>query len=52
MDVEAFGTAKDIDPDDANALAKVHRQGVEIIAIQVKVTPEKIEYWRELPFVL
>jgi len=52
MDVEAFGPAKDIDPKYATALAKVHRQGVEIIAVQVKVTPEKIEYWRELPFVL
>ncbi len=52
MDVEAFGPAKDIDPNYATTLAKVHRQGVEIIAVQVKVTPEKIEYWRELPFVL
>ena len=52
MDVDAFGPARDIDPDYAEALARVYKQGVEIIPVQVKVSPEKIEYWRELPFEL
>ena len=52
MDVDAFGPAWDIDPDYAEALARVYKQGVEIIPVQVKVSPEKIEYWRELPFEL
>ena len=51
MDVDYFGPARDIDPEYAKALLKVHQQGVEIIPVQVKVSPEKIEYWRELPFV-
>ncbi len=51
MDVDYFGRARDIDPEYAKALLKVHQQGVEIIPVQVKVSPEKIEYWRELPFV-
>ena len=50
MDIDTFGSAFDIDPVYASALAKVHRQGVEIIPVQVKVSPEGIEYWRELPF--
>ncbi len=51
MDVDYFGPARDIDPEYAKALLKVHQQGVEIIPVQVKVSPEKIEYWHELPFV-
>jgi sugar fermentation stimulation protein A len=50
MDVDIFGSARDIDPNYANALVKVHQQGVEIIPVQVKVTPRKIEFYRELPF--
>ncbi len=50
MDVETFGPAWDIDPDYAIALTKAHDLGVEIIPVQVKVTPNSIEYWRELPF--
>jgi len=50
MDIDTFGSAFEIDPAYAAALARVHRQGVEIIPVQVKVSPEGIEYWRELPF--
>ena len=50
MDVDVFGPAQNIDPDYAKALVKVHQQGVEIIPVQVKVTPRKIEFYRELPF--
>ena len=50
MDVDVFGAAQDIDPNYAKALVNVHQQGVEIIPVQVKVTPHKIEYYRELPF--
>ena len=52
MDVEAFGPARLIDSAYANALTEVHQQGVEIIPVQVKVTPQGISYWRELPFEL
>ncbi len=52
MDVEAFGPAWDIDPRYAEALTEAHKQGVEIIPVQVKVTPQGISYWRELPFEL
>jgi len=50
MDVDVFGPAQNIDPDYAKALVKVHQQGVETIPVQVKVTPRKIEFYRELPF--
>ena len=52
MDVEKFGPAKEIDPDYAATLKKAHAAGVEIIPVQVKVTPEEIEIVKELPFEL
>lgn len=51
-DVEIFAPAKDIDPEYAESLKKVYQKGVEIIPIQAKVTPQKIELIKELPFEL
>ena len=52
MDVEIFTTARTIDPNYADALKRAHEAGVEIIPIQVKVSPDKIELFRELPWEL
>lgn len=52
MDVEKFGPAREIDPDYAKALKKAYSAGVEVIPVQAKVSPEKIEIIRELPFEL
>lgn len=52
MDVSIFGTADDIDPDYANTLKKAFNLGVEIIPVQVKVTPESIDIFKILPFEL
>ncbi len=52
MDVNIFGVAQEIDPDYAETLNRVHAQGVEIIAVQAKVTPKSIEIVKELPFEL
>ncbi|MCL3779244.1 DNA/RNA nuclease SfsA [Prolixibacteraceae bacterium JC049] len=49
-DVEAFGPAKEIDPAYAQLLKKANDSGVEVIPIQVKVTPEELIVWRELPY--
>jgi sugar fermentation stimulation protein A len=49
-DVEIFGPARDIDPDYADLLKEAHRAGVEIIAMQAKVTATSIEFVRKLPF--
>lgn len=51
-DVEIFAPAKEIDPEYAKALKIAYEKGVEIIPMQVKVTPEKIELLKELPFEL
>jgi sugar fermentation stimulation protein A len=51
-DVEIFAPAEAIDPDYAKTLNKAFKLGVEIIPIQAKVTPEKIELTKELPFEL
>lgn len=48
-DVDVFGTAKDIDPDYANTLKVAVNAGVEVIAIQVKVTPQSIVIVAKLP---
>jgi len=48
MDVEVFGTAKEIDPEYAKALIKAMDNGVEVIAVQAKVSPEGIDFFREL----
>ena len=49
-DVDIFAPAHDIDPNYGKTLEFVHKQGVEIIPVQVKVTPEEITYWREIPY--
>lgn len=51
-DVEIFSTANQIDPEYSNALKKAHKKGVEIIPLQVKVTPQSIEIVKEIPFEL
>jgi len=43
MDVERFGPAWQIDPDYARTLQDAYQRGVEVIPVQAKVTPEKIE---------
>ncbi len=52
MDVDIFAPAVEIDPDYANGLILAEKQGVEIIPVEVKVTPQSIEYVRILPYVL
>ncbi len=48
-DVEIFAPATEIDPDYAKALKEAVLNGVEVIAMQAKVTPEKIELVKKLP---
>ncbi len=48
-DVEIFAPAKKIDPEYAKTLKMAVKYGVEIIVMQAKVTPEKIELVRQLP---
>ncbi len=48
-DVRIFSPARSIDPAYGKALDKAVRQGVEIIVVQARVTPESIEYHRVLP---
>ncbi len=52
MDVRIFSPARDIDPEYGKALDKAIRNGVEIIVVQARVTPESIEYHRTLPVVI
>jgi sugar fermentation stimulation protein A len=49
MDVEIFAPAVEIDPDYAKALKVAVLAGVEVIAMQAKVTPEKIVLVKKLP---
>jgi sugar fermentation stimulation protein A len=49
MDVEIFGPAREIDPHYAKALKAAISEGVEVIVMQAKVTPEKIELVKKLP---
>jgi sugar fermentation stimulation protein A len=51
-DVEIFSTAKHIDPEYAKALKIAFAKGVEILPMQARVTPTKIEFIKELPFEL
>lgn len=51
-DVEIFAPASDIDPDYALALKEAVKAGVEVIPMQVNVTPEKIELSKKIPFEL
>jgi sugar fermentation stimulation protein A len=48
-DVVGFAPARNIDPDYALALEQAINNGVEVIAIQAKVTPESIVLKHELP---
>lgn len=49
-DVDIFAPAKEIDPDYAIALKKALAAGVEVIPMQVKVTPQSVVLFRKLPF--
>ncbi len=48
-DIELFAPAIEIDPEYAKTLKVAVNAGVEVIAMQAKVTPEKIELVRKLP---
>ena len=52
IDVNRFAPAKEIDPLYTSTLKRAYEKGVEIIPMQVQVTPEKIELLKELPFEL
>jgi len=49
MDVMIFSPAREIDSAYALALDEAVRQGVEIMVVQAKVSPESIEFHRMLP---
>ena len=49
IDVDIFAPAKEIDPLYAIALKQAVLAGVEVIAVQVKVTPFRIDLLRKLP---
>lgn len=51
-DVEIFGPAVEIDPDYATILREAVKKGVEIIPMQARVTPLKIELVKKLPMKL
>jgi sugar fermentation stimulation protein A len=52
IDVAVFAPAKKIDPEYAKTLKKANDKGVEIIPMQVKVSPDDIAIVKELPFEL
>ena len=49
MDVRIFSPARQIDPEYGKALDEAVRQGVEVIVVQARVSPESIEFHRVLP---
>lgn len=49
MDVRIFSPARDIDPAYGKALDKAIRNGVEVIVVQARVSPEGIDFHRTLP---
>ena len=51
MDVNAFAPAENIDPKYAQLLRQAHSKGVEIIPIQVKVSPEEVAYEKVIELV-
>lgn len=51
-DVAVFAPAIEIDPDYANAFEFAVNVGVEVLAMEAKVTPEKIELVKRIPFEL
>ncbi len=48
MDVDIFGSAKDIDPEYAKSLKKAIDNGVEVIAVQAMVSPDSIKIIKEI----
>jgi sugar fermentation stimulation protein A len=48
-DVEVFAPAKEIDPEYTKAFKLAVEAGVEVIVMQAKVSPEKIELTKRLP---
>jgi len=48
-DVEIFAPAKEIDPDYAKVLKQAVDSGVEVVVLQVEVTPEGIYLKKEIP---
>jgi sugar fermentation stimulation protein A len=52
LDVDTFAPAWNIDPDYSEKLNEAYRKGVEVIPVQAKVTPEKIEIVRKMKFQL
>ena len=48
-DVEIFAPAEEIDPNYASTLREAVAAGVELIAMQATVTPDKIELSKKLP---
>ena len=49
MDVRIFSPARSIDPAYGKALDEAIRNGVEIIVVQARITPESMEYHGTLP---
>jgi sugar fermentation stimulation protein A len=49
MDVSVFAPAREIDPEYGKALDEAVRRGVEVFAIQAKVSPGSITFHRTLP---
>lgn len=49
VDVKIFGPAADIDIEYTKGLKEAMNAGVEILAYQVKVSPEEIQIFRKLP---
>jgi len=49
MDVRIFSPARTIDPTYGKALDEAVRNGVEVIVVQARITPQSIEYHRALP---
>ena len=49
QDVEIFGPADEIDPEYAKALRNAIKNGVEVLAYQVMVSPEEIVLGKKLP---
>jgi len=49
MDVRIFSPARSIDPAYGKALDEAIRNGVEIIVVQARITPESIDFHRVLP---
>jgi len=49
VDVTMFSPAREIDPLYGEALDRAFRHGVEVIVVQARVSPDRVEYLRTLP---